>query len=161
MDYKIDRRGNMGFKELSPADLGTGSSHQTHIGLFSDVLEHLGNSEIIPSSILLYRNRGYHLDCYFDRIQNPDGSFRSPKIRKGKSESIVRKIREFANKTHETLYLVWFGLEDRRIVFFLISNTDAEFSFIINNLGEVGVHEISYKMSKFFTEKLEKVLKQQ
>lgn len=119
----------IGFKKLSSADLGlSDTSHQSHIGLYEGVLNFLENTDVVKSAMLLYGDYCDILDCSFDRIENPDGSFRSPKIRIGNDteNSIVSKIREFAHKNPtDDWYLAWSGLESEEIVFWLIkSNTD-------------------------------------
>ena len=95
--FDIEKR--IGLKKLSSADLGTsGTSKQTHIGLYNDVLQFLGDS-VVTTAMLVYGDYCQMLDCYFDRIENPDGTFRSPKIRIGNKneDSVVSKIREFGS----------------------------------------------------------------
>lgn len=157
MNYNIDTRGLLGFKELSFADLGIGNSHQTHIGLYGRVLETIGNNAIIPSSILIFGNTYHTLDCYFDRIQNLDGSFRSPKIRSGQSDSIVRKIREYAIKYREPLYLLWFGLTNGKIVFFLMTSHEEDFKMFKKELKDFGVHDFSISLTKYIMTRLNSI----
>lgn len=98
--FDIEKR--IGLKKLSGVELGTSeSSNQTHIGLFEDVLQFLGDN-VVTTAMLVYGDYCQILDCYFDRIKNPDGTYRSPKIRKGelvknplsqKLESLPWKIR--------------------------------------------------------------------
>lgn len=119
----------IGFKKLSAADLGlSNTSHQSHIGLYEGVLNFLENTDVVKSAMLIYGDYCDILDCSFDRIENPNGSYRSPKIRIGNDpdNSIVSRIREFAHKNPaDDWYLAWFGLESEEIVFWLIkSNTD-------------------------------------
>lgn len=38
MFFKINAECHIGFKKLTAADLGIGTSHQTHIGLYEGVL---------------------------------------------------------------------------------------------------------------------------
>ena len=157
MTYNMDTRGLLGFKELSFADLGTGNSHQTHIGLYGRVLDTIGNNAIIPSSILIFGNTYHTLDCYFDRIQNPDGSFRSPKIRSGQSDSIVRKIREYAIRYSEPLYLLWFGLTNGKIVFFLMTSHQEDFKIFKNELIDFGVHDFSISLTNYIRTRLNSI----
>lgn len=119
----------IGFKKLTSADLGLSeTSHQSHIGLYEGVLEFLDDSDVVKSAMLIHESYCNVLDCSFDRIKNPDGSYRSPKIRIGydQNNSIVSKIREFAKSyPSEDWYLAWMGLESKELVFWLIkSNTD-------------------------------------
>lgn len=91
--FNIEKR--IGLKKLSGADLGTSStSNQTHIGLFNEVLTFLDDSTS-TTAMLIHNSYCQILDCFFDRIENPDGTFRSPKIRMGtsSSDSVVSKIR--------------------------------------------------------------------
>lgn len=123
----------IGFKKLSEADLGLSStSNQTHIGLFSDVLNFLNNKNVVKSAMLIYDDYCEILTCNFDRIEDPDGTFRSPKIRKGDDrESVVSKIREFASaKPNADWFLIWSGLESEELVFWLVCNESKEYAFV-------------------------------
>lgn len=118
----------IGFKKLSLPDLGfSDTSHQSHIGLYEGVLNFLDNTDVVRSAMLIYENYCNVLDCSFDRIENLDGSYRSPKIRIGQdpNNSVVSKIREFAKVfPNDDWYLAWMGLESKELVFWLIrSNT--------------------------------------
>lgn len=74
--FGIEKR--IGIKKLSKADLGiSDTSNQTHIGLYNDVLQFLDDNAI-TTAMLVYGDYCKMLDCYFDRIENPDGTFRSP-----------------------------------------------------------------------------------
>lgn len=119
----------IGFKKLTLPDLGLSeTSHQSHIGLYEGVLDFLDDSDVVKSAMLVYESYCDVLDCFFDRIKNPDGSYRSPKIRIGQdpNNSVVSKIREFASSSPcEDWYLAWTGLESKELVFWLIkSNTN-------------------------------------
>ena len=124
MFFELHEENRIGYKELSDADLGRAEkSHQTHIGLFDDVLTFLSNSAIIKDAMIIYNNKAEILPLHFDRIQNPDGSFRSPKIRAGvnSDESVLSFIR---NKVRQVLpngtwYLFWFGLKSGQPVFLI------------------------------------------
>ena len=85
----------IGFKKLSAADLGlSNTSHQSHIGLYEGVLNFLENTDVVKSAMLIYGDYCDILDCSFGRIENPNGSYRSPKIRIGNDSdnSIVSKM---------------------------------------------------------------------
>lgn len=129
--FDIEKR--IGLKKLSNADLGLGeTSRQTHIGLYGDVLKFLGDN-VVTTGMLIYGNYCKILDCFFDRIENPDGTFRSPKIRTGKSDSdsIVSKIREFASENpNEEWYLLWAGLDNKDLVFWLIGKNSDDYKII-------------------------------
>lgn len=136
MDFKINKENTLGYKELTDADLGrSATSHQTHIALFQDVLTFLGNHKEIDDSFLIYDNAYKILPTYFDRIENPDGSFRSPKIKTGGSKNgVVFEIRKIAKQMSSDVkwYLFWFGLDDERPVFFLFNNKSQTYQDIIH-----------------------------
>lgn len=136
MGFKINRENTLGYKELTNADLGRSTtSHQTHIALFQGVLTFLDNHKEIDDSFLIYNNECQILPTYFDRIENPDGSFRSPKIKTGSSKnSVVFKIRKIAKQMSSNVkwYLFWFGLDDERPVFFLFNNESQTYQDIVH-----------------------------
>lgn len=134
MIFKIHKENTFGIKQLTDADLGKGISHQTHIGLYDGVLTNLNDIDEIKESYLLFNDNCWRLDCYFDRIENPDGTFRSPKIRFGDTDSIVRKIREIASVKNTPLYLMWFGLDNGDIVFLLFDQSSMDFNFLSNRI---------------------------
>lgn len=122
----------IGFKKLTLPDLGLSeTSHQSHIGLYEGVLEFLDDSDVVKSAMLVYESYCNVLDCSFDRIKNPDGSYRSPKIRIGQdsNNSVVSKIREFAKSSpNEDWYLAWIGLESKELVFWLIKSNTKDYA---------------------------------
>lgn len=135
MFFKLHSEGKIGYKKLSKADLGitTGTSHQTHIGLYGDILTFLYNREVEQQAMFVFENNCDFLDCFFDRIESSDGSFRSPKIRKGDKNvvSVVTVIRDYAKKnTNHDWYLLWFGLENEKIVFHLFNNHSKDYRSI-------------------------------
>lgn len=134
--FDIEKR--IGLKILSNADLGTSdTSKQTHIGLYNDVLQFLGDN-VVTTAMLVYGDYCQMLDCYFDRIENPDGTFRSPKIRIGNKneDSVVSKIREFAlTDTSADWFLLWSGLENKDLVFWLINSKSNDFNIIKDLVG--------------------------
>jgi hypothetical protein len=142
--FEINRQSKIGYKKLSEADLGTStSSNQTHIGLFDDTLEFVSEAHKTASAKLIYQNTAKELVCLLDFIENPDGSFRSPKIRKGdnnelevegvRTNSIVREIREIVRATNpnENWYLLWFGLQNTELVFHLFRQNSKEYNDIL------------------------------
>ena len=132
MFFTLHPERKIGYKKLSEADLGFGeTSHQTHIGLYEQkgMLSFLKNEDT-TNAILIYNNYCDILLCDFDRIENPDGSFRSPKIRLGTVEenTIVRKIREFAAQNpNRNYYLIWFGLDDNELLFWLLDDVSSDY----------------------------------
>lgn len=141
MFFKLHSENRIGYKKLSDADLGRGTSHQTHIGLYDDILTFLSDQMVEEEVMLIYKNDCSMVDCYFDRIENPDGSFRSPKIRKGSRNaiSVVNVIRDYAHSLHNNInwYLIWFGLESEKLVFYLFNDKSQDYNDIshIINLG--------------------------
>jgi hypothetical protein len=135
MFFTLHPERKIGYKKLSEADLGLGeTSHQTHIGLYEKkgMLSFLKNEDT-TNAILIYNNYCDILPCDFDRIENPDGSFRSPKIRLGAADenTIVRKIREFAAQNpNRNYYLIWFGLDDNVLLFWLLDNASSDYDKI-------------------------------
>lgn len=133
MFFKLHSERKIGFKQLSLADLGLlGTSHQTHIGLYGDIFTYLQDFEVEEKALLIYNNNIDSVDCYFDRIENPNGTFRSPKIRKGErnSISVVTVIRDKASEYPATYrwYLIWFGLENEEMVFYLFNDHSTDFT---------------------------------
>lgn len=131
MFFTINEERKIGYKKLSEADLGLGSSsNQTHIGLYArDGMLSFLDDEDSTNAILIYDNYCDVLPCDFDRIENQDGTFRSPKIRLGTEGemTVVRKIREFAHLHPERdYYLVWFGLDNNELLFWLLDNTSKD-----------------------------------
>lgn len=126
MFFELHNEKIIGYKQLTNADLGRSkTSNQTHIGLFGDVFTYLPNRSEINDSMLIYNSNVEFLPLNFDRIENPDGTYRSPKIRKGERNevSVVTFIRDRAKECDESLkwYLFWFGLKGGQPVFFLFN----------------------------------------
>jgi len=135
MFFIANREHKIGFKKLSAADLGLGSSHQTHIGLYEGVLDFLPSKAAFKQAMLIADDYCDIVDCYFDRIENPDGSFRSPKIRIGSgtsSPSVVSQIRRFAHeRPNLDWFLVWFGLESEELVFILFNSASKDYASLM------------------------------
>lgn len=133
MFFTLHPERKIGYKKLSEADLGLSpDSHQTHIGLYErkNMLSFLKNEDT-TTAILIYNNYFDVLKCNFERIQNPDGTFRSPKISLGDKDenTVVRKIREFAQQNPKRdYYLVWFALENNELLFWLIDNSSSDYA---------------------------------
>ena len=133
MFFELHDEKKIGYKKLSAADLGISpTSHQTHIGLSESVLKFMANRDVVSEdSIFIYEDNFEYIDAYFDRIENPDGSFRSPKIKIGERGciSIVSTIRGIAQSSIDTVswYLVWFGLKNGKIVFFLFNSNSVDY----------------------------------
>lgn len=136
--FKIHNEKIIGYKALTDADLGKSiTSHQTHIGLFDDVLTFLPNQPLIEASAMfIYNSQADIISLNFDRIENQDGSFRSPKIRSGGRDtiSVVSTIRDIVkgySNTVTTWYLFWFGLQSEQVVFWLFNDNSQTYTDII------------------------------
>ena len=89
---------------------------------------------------MIYQNSARELVCLIDFIHNPDGTSRSPKIREGKKtelvidgiriNSVVREIRAIVKNTNpnENWFLMWFGLTNEELVFYLFRENSTEFN---------------------------------
>jgi hypothetical protein len=159
MFFTINKEKKIGFKELSVADLGLGpTSNQTHIGLYQNMLDFL-DDEDTTSGMLIYEDYCDILKCDFDRIQNPDGTYRSPKIRMGTTgdNTIVKQIRAFAAANPKRrYYLLWFGLDSNELLFWLMDNTSNDF-FQINRFLPIvnkvyNVSQINFRVLLDFIE---------
>lgn len=149
MISQVNIESTIGIKRLSEADLGTSiTSNQTHIGLFDGTLNFIEVEHQIISSQLIYNNQVTELLSLLDFIENPDGSFRSPKIRKGNEpelvinnsrvNSVVREIREITNGTTSNWFLLWFGLDTNELVFHLFNENSTDSQEIQQIIGQIG-----------------------
>jgi hypothetical protein len=132
--FEINTKGRIGYKKITKSELGRGTSHLTHIGLFEDTLEFLTDYHRTASSKLIYNNTTKELICLINFITKPDGTHRSPKIRKGesselhigdiKTNSIVGEILEIVEKfdSNTDWYILWFGLTNEELVFYLFKD---------------------------------------
>lgn len=153
MVNQVHRESVIGIKKLSEADLGTSlTSNQTHIGLFDGTLSFLTEEHQTISSQLIYQNRVFDLLSLLDYIKNPDGSYRSPKIRKGNEpelevgdlriNSVVREIRDIIQiSPNDDWFLLWLGLDTNELVFLLFRNGTTDFNEISNIVGNIGVRK--------------------
>lgn len=145
MFFQIHPEKKIGFKKLSPADLGlSGNSHQTHIGLFDNVLTFLPETHIEKAAILIHDNFCEILSCEYGKINRKDGSINAPNVKSGNrsKNTIVRQIREFAKqKPSVDWYLIWFGTDSNELVFWLISSDSSDYLFINSNLTDFKVYD--------------------
>ena len=155
MIFKIHNNSKIAYKRLSKADKGISStSNQTHIGLFKQTLEFLTSNRVNTTAQLIFKNNSEEYICLIDYIQNPDGTYRSPKIRKGddndlyinniKLNSIVREIWDIISNTSDDLdwYLMWFGLDNQELVFFLFNNRSEDYKNLEKILGVIKNRQI-------------------
>lgn len=137
MFFKLHRENRIGYKQLTDPDLGRRpTSNQTHIGLFGDVFTFLPNDIEIDDAMVIFDENVVFLSANFNRIENPDHTFRSPKIKTGGRDavSVVTFIRDKAKEYSDTTiwYLFWFGLESEQPVFFLFNKDSATYNDIIS-----------------------------
>lgn len=137
MFFELHNENKIGYKQLTDADLGRRpTSNQTHIGLFGDVFTFLPNDAEIDDSMVIFDNNVEILSVNFNRIENPDHTFRSPKIRTGGRDtvSVVSFIRDKAKDYSREIvwYLFWFGLESEQPVFFLFNKESETYKDMIS-----------------------------
>jgi len=150
MFFKLHHEKKIGYKSLTDSDLGRSNSHQTHIGLFDDILTFLPNSIEISDAMVIYNDSIELLTANFDRIERANGQFNSPKIKTGGRNTVsvvsfIRdKAREFSVDTQ--WFLFWFGLESNQPVFFIFNDKSNAFT----NISDLGV-----KLSKGIKDRLE------
>jgi len=151
MELKPHKFGVIGLKKLSLADTGLSEkSNQTHIGLFENTLHCIDDLHLIDYCTLVYNGSAKKMLCLLDYIENPDGSFRSPKIRKGaehelniegvKVNSVVRELRDVIYKTdtEKYWYLLWIVTEKEQLVFVLFEFRSKLFDLLSSKLGGIG-----------------------
>ena len=140
----------IGLKKLSEADLGTSDkSNQTHIGLFESTLNCIDDLHLIDLCYFVTQNKTKKLLCLLDYIENPDGTFRSPKIRKGsilelsfqgrEINSVVREIRKIVHETglDKKWYLLWFVTDRQCLVFVLFEYRSELFDLLSYKLDGI------------------------
>ncbi len=118
----------IGVKMLSDAELNRESSPsgQTHIGLSEKVLTFLPNTPTETEGILVFNKSCSMVECAFSKI----GNKRSTKIDTQTTnpiKSVVKQIRNIASNENVKWYLLWFALENRIPVFWLINNSSDDF----------------------------------
>lgn len=137
MFFELHNENRIGYKQLTNADLGRSQrSNQTHIGLFDDVLTFLPNTIEISDAMVIFNDCVEVLSVSFDRIKNPNNTYRSPKIKTGGRDvvSVVSFIRDKAKEysNNELWYLFWFGLKSEQPVFFLFNKSSSTYEDIVN-----------------------------
>ena len=89
MFFNIHFQSIIGYKKLSDAELAIRSGNQTPIGLFENTLEFASSHHQISTSQLIYNNNIMETQTFLDYIKTPNnGSFRSPKIRSDKVNTL-------------------------------------------------------------------------
>ncbi len=140
MFFKAHPEGKIGYKKLSDPDLGRSStSHQTHIGLYDDILTFLPNQNVEDKGMFIYNDKAEFIDYSFDRIGRKNGEFNSPKIKKGgrNTASVVTLIHDEEKKADSNLdwFLIWFGLESEEVVFYLFNNKSEDYKIISKSIN--------------------------
>ena len=151
MKYKVDLNEAIGFKKLTSADLFRDTadhfSNQTHIGLLEGTLTYLHNKEDVLACLYI-DGAIVHVPTLYGMIENQDGSFRSPKIRKGNDQSVVQAIRDYALKDgiNSRWYLIWGSLCDEQPFFILFSDRSHIFQDLLDyNLYDPGCFDYNKK----------------
>lgn len=137
MFFELHDENRIGYKELTDADLGRSpTSHQTHIGLFDDVLTYMPNFVELSDAMVIYDNKVETMSVTFGRIETPQHTFRSPNIKTGgvgvvSVVSYIRdKVRDSSAQTR--WFLFWFGLKSEQPVFFFFSDASDTYSDMIS-----------------------------
>lgn len=148
MFFEVHSERRIGYKELTPNDLGNKTSgNQTHIGLYEGVLTFLPDTHVEKAAILIYEDYCDILNCDYGKILRNYGEYNAPNIKSGNIGEItlVNKIREFAKtKPRSKWYLIWFGLDSEELVFWLVCSTSSDFQ---------KVKRIFPKVNKVYDEK--------
>lgn len=141
--FEIRPDTKIGFKLLTQNDLGLkDGSGVTHIGLFKGTLEFLSAAHRNLSATLIYQNHSFNLFCPIDLITRENGNLDAPKIRSGtkleKAEygiTVVEEIRKIvkANGIDKRWFLLWFGLTNEDLVFYLFKDGSEEYIKISQN----------------------------
>jgi hypothetical protein len=154
----------IGLKKLSRADLGLSEeSNQTHIGLFENTFSCIEDLHLIDFCYLVTEKEQKKLLCLLDYIENPDGTFRSPKIRQGTNEelifhgeevnSVVREIRKIAIETdvNNDWYLLWFASDNGFLIFFMFEFRSELFNQLSTKIDGIKIrHQHSNKEEAFY-----------
>jgi len=162
MFFNLHANATIGYKLLSDADLGISRGNTTHIGLLTDSFNFLTGYHQESSSQLIYNETTTEVIAFLDYIKNPDGSFRSPKIRSASNAelllypnrtSVVRKIREIVSINNPSeWFLLWFGLENEELVFLLIQKDSPDHYAIRTIIGELKRNDIIERDNPYFNQ---------
>ncbi|MFT3918332.1 protein NO VEIN domain-containing protein [Cloacibacterium sp.] len=177
MFFKLHSEGKIGYKQLTEADLGRTSGNTTHIGLFGNVLTFLPDHDFEDEALFLYNNTSQSVPYFFDRITRENGDINSPKIKKG-GKNIVSVTTLIQGITNELIddrkwFLLWFGLESGKVVFYLFNNKSIDFSKLSQiidlqtnlvkkqiNKGDINYNNLLEELEKYVNENTEEVLQE-
>jgi hypothetical protein len=142
--FEIRPNSKIGFKLLTQPDLGLKeSSHQTHIGLFQDTFEFLSKETQSYSAKFIFQQQSFDLDCTIGFIN----ANRSPNIKSGgrNLNQVVNKIRETVRRINQTgdWFLIWFGLTNEELAFYLFESGSVEYNQIIKFIPEINSPTVS------------------
>jgi hypothetical protein len=122
--------------------------------LYDDILTFLPNQDFDSVAKFIYNQNVEDVEFTFNRIENPDGTFRSPKIKAGGRGvvSVLTVIREQVrlNPINYDWYLIWFGLESEEVVFYLFNNQSNDYqqvSQIINLTNRGRIEKTNHQFS--------------
>lgn len=132
MFFKLHKEGKIAYKQLTDADLGRTTGHTTHIGLFGNVLTFLPDNDFEDEALFLYNKTSQNVAYFFDRIVRENGDINSPKIKKGGKNviSVTTLVQDIANENidNRKWFLLWFGLESEKVVFYLFSSNSDDYT---------------------------------
>lgn len=164
MFFNLHQNAVIGYKLLSDADLGISSGNTTHIGLLTDSLNFISNYHQETSAQLIYNETVIEVIAFLNYIENPNGSFRSPKIRSASNAelilyptktSVVRKIREIVSTESPSEWLLlWFGLENEELVFLLMKKDSNDYHKITDIMGKLKRNDTIQKDNPSFNKTL-------
>lgn len=110
-------------KKLTDADLGWGSSHQTHIGLYSKMIKNWSNADKEYECILYVGDLSRPINCIgvINAITRHDGSITSPKLKTGDipavDKNLLYLLRQHSNE--ERRFLTLGEIADGRVFAYL------------------------------------------
>jgi hypothetical protein len=102
--------------------------------------------------------------CLLTFIKRADGTIEAPKIKSGtkaeliyngvKLNSVTKEVRETVSREgiESDWYLMWFGLENEDLVFFLFQNTSEDFQKVGQILGSVKLRGTITKTNREFSQ---------
>jgi Domain of unknown function (DUF3883) len=132
MFFKLHKEGKIAYKQLTDADLGRTGGNTTHIGLFGSVLTFLPDNDFDDEALFLYNKTSQNVSYYFERITRKNGDINAPRIRKGGKNvvSVTTLVQDIANENIDDRkwFLLWFGLESEKVVFYLFSSNSHDYT---------------------------------
>jgi hypothetical protein len=163
MFFNLHPSTKIAYKELTKADLGAETTHQTHIWLFEAAIDFITDLHQQSFAQFIYEDSVKELLSFIDPITTPSWKIRSPKIRSGSESelnilwirinSIVKEIREIVWKNIEdTWYLIRFWLDNKDLVFFLIKKDSENYYSMRKIIGDLKNKDIIERSDNNFVE---------